>query len=1363
MRKAAIAVGLNLLVFFAPARMPAEPLSRERVPEPLRPWVDWVLHDREEEQCPFLLGSTDIRTCRWPARLELAVEERTGRFAQQWSIVRQGWAPLPGDGRVWPQNVRLDGQPAVVTPRDGVPGVELAPGLHTLSGGFEWDAPPEVIAIPPGTGLLSLSVRGQAVAFPNRDAQGRLWLQKRTAEEDTESRIDVAVHRHIADDVPLLLTTNVQLKVSGKGREVVLGRALPQRFVPMSIDSPLPARIEKDGRLLVQVRPGTWDLVLTARHDGSVSSLGLEAADGPWDAEEVWVFEARPQLRLVTLEGVTAVDPQQTELPEPWKSLPAYLMRPGDSMRFDQKRRGDAEPAPDQLTLRRDWWLDFDGRGFTVRDQIGGSMNRAWRLELPTPWELGRVALGGQDQFITRLGKSNAIGIEIHHGQVQVDADSRLAGDVSDTPAVGWLQDFQRVNGELHLPPGWRLLHAAGVDDVTQTWVSRWTLLDLFVVLIAVLSIARLWGTLVGALALFALGLSYTEPAAPQFAWLAVLAGEALLRVVPEGRFLRLVQLYRVAALALLALIAVPFMVRQVRVGMYPALEYPWTSLGDSAVAASRGAMQLPAAAPVEMEAHDESQVMRKRSRADAPRPMADKLEEAEGGGYGYLSSYARKSQRTVDPTALVQTGPGLPRWDWKRVSLSWRGPVERDQRVRFFFLGPQGNLAAALLRVVLLALLGACAAGWRPGRRSAAPRAAALLFAPLALLLCGATARAEMPTQELLDELGRRLLAPPDCAPACAASSRMSVEVSPASMRARIEVDVAAETGVPLPGGAQHWLPATVVVDDHPAAALMQSADGTLWLVLPAGRHQVLVEGPLPDRDTVQIPLPLKPHRIEARTQGWQLDGLHEDGLAEDSVQLTRVQDRDRAAAGALQQETLPPFVRVARVIHLGLSWQVETHVRRLTPAGSAVVLEVPLLPGESVTTAGIRVTDGKALISIPAQAQEAQWESTLAEAEEITLRAPEGVAWTEFWQIDASSIWHLVADGIPVIHDANPGQARLRAWYPWPGESVALKITRPSGVPGQTFTVDRSVVLVSPGLRSSDVTLDLEIRSSRGAQHAVTLPADSELQSVTINGATQPIRQEKQQVTLPLVPGRQTVQIKWRQRGGIASRFTSPAVGLGIASVNADVRIAVPADRWTLFAGGPRMGPAVLFWSVLVVVLLLSIGLGRVPLTPLRTHQWFLLGVGLTQSPMPLALIVVGWLLALGWRREHGARADARSFDLMQLLLAGWTLAALLGLYWSVKQGLLGLPEMQVSGNGSHAHLLRWYQDRVGATLPRAWVLSVPLLAYRLAMLAWALWLAQALVRWLRWGWDCVSTGGLWRPTRRGHQPLAGTQPPS
>ena len=34
-----------------------------------------------------------------------------------------------------------------------------------------------------------------------------------------------------------------------------------------------------------------------------------------------------------------------------------------------------------------------------------------------------------------------------------------------------------------------------------------------------------------------------------------------------------------------------------------------------------------------------------------------------------------------------------------------------------------------------------------------------------------------------------------------------------------------------------------------------------------------------------------------------------------------------------------------------------------------------------------------------------------------------------------------------------------------------------------------------------------------------------------------------------------------------------------------------------------------------------------------------------------------------------------------------------------------------------------------------------------YKMLILAWALWLSFALVRWLPWAWKCFSSDGLWR----------------
>ena len=52
--------------------------------------------------------------------------------------------------------------------------------------------------------------------------------------------MDISVFRKLTDDNPLLLTTRLVLAVSGKSREVLLGRALPDGFEAQAVESELP-------------------------------------------------------------------------------------------------------------------------------------------------------------------------------------------------------------------------------------------------------------------------------------------------------------------------------------------------------------------------------------------------------------------------------------------------------------------------------------------------------------------------------------------------------------------------------------------------------------------------------------------------------------------------------------------------------------------------------------------------------------------------------------------------------------------------------------------------------------------------------------------------------------------------------------------------------------------------------------------------------------------------------------------------------------------------------------------------------------------------------------------------------------------
>ena len=705
------------------------------------------------------------------------------------------------------------------------------------------------------------------------------------------------------------------------------------------------------------------------------------------------------------------------------------------------------------------------------------------------------------------------------------------------------------------------------------------------------------------------------------------------------------------------------------------------------------------------------------------------------------------------DPSARITTGPGLPRWQWREVRLDWNGPVERGQELRLVLLPPGATRAAAGLRVALLAalvlLLLRAPSARGPGRPQAMAAPAAAVSVALLCLLAAGAARADFPPAELLEELRGRLLERPACAPACASAPVLRLSVTPGRLELGLRVDAAARTAVPLPVPLREWTPERVLVDGAAAVGLRREGS-LLWLALEPGVHEIVLAGPLAPRDALEIPLPLRPQRVEVAAEGWRVAGLLEDGAVGESLRLERAAAEGGAAP--LAPGALPPFARVERHVRLGLTWSVATRVVRVSPPDATLLLEIPLLPGESVTSAHVRAEGGRVLVGLAAGARETHYSSILERSPELRLAAGGQTAFAERWIVEASPVWHLEAAGIPAIHDPAPSGRRLRSWRPWPGESVDLAVSRPEGVEGATVTLDASRLEVSPGLRATDAALHLQLRSSQGGQHRVVLPEGAQLEGATIDGAEQLLRQQGREVVIPLVPGARAVSLRFREPRGVSLLFRTPQLDLGAPSANAELDVTPPAGRWTLFAGGPSLGPAVLFWPFLVVLAAVAVGLGRAGGTPLATRHWLLLGLGLTQVPVAAAALVVGWLLLLGWRGRHGARVRGRAFNALQLVVAGTTLAALATLFHSIQLGLLGLPEMQIAGNGSHAHLLRWYQDRAAPAPEVAWLLSVPLLVYRLAMLAWALWLAQAVVRWLRWGWQCFSAGETWRPLRRG-----------
>lgn len=1338
MLKEQAAVKITLLTFllfgFSPLTFAVAPEAH--IPAELKPWIPWVLEGDDRRSCPLTADGAE-RLCAWPGRLDLDLNRSGGLFAQRWRVYARSWVPLPGDADHWPQGVRVGADAAAVVAQGGSPAVWLDPGDHAISGRFIWGRTPDGLAIPPVTGLVSLLLDGEEVLFPRREVNGRLWLGAGAGAVDRTERdsFGLEVYRRVEDDNPLRVVTRLDMDVAGQTRELILGPVLLAGGIPLSLDSPLPARLELDGRLRLQVRPGHWVVQVAAHHPGPVAELGPRALSPPWPDAEVWVFAAHPQLRQVELAEAEPVDPRQTRLPAEWARLPAYLMSSGKPMRLVQVRRGDARPAPDRLSLERDIWLDFRGTGYTLRDRISGELTRSSRLEVGEGLELGQVSVHGQPRFITRLQDSPVRGVEVRQGEIDLVADSRIEDRAGRLPASGWRLDFQSLLAHLHLPPGWDLLAVSGVDNLPDSWLNRWTLLDLFLVLVVALAAARLWGWGWGAFALVAMVLTWQEPGAPRMIWLNLLAAFALLRLLPEGpagaampRLRRLLRWYFRGSLAFLAVTALPFLVEDVRTGIYPQLERPWP------------VVSVPAA-PVTDALH-----------LDAEAPMA----ERSGMGKGIRPKAAPslavapspQPLPTVDPDARVQTGPGVPVWRWQALDLTWSGPVPRGHQVELLLLTPGWNLVLSFARLVLVLVLALKLAGLLDLALKRSPTVAVLL---LAIGLSGTSTpvpAGEFPSPEMLEALKERLLEHPDCFPACVDIPRMELSATADELKLVLTVDAAATVALPVPGSLGVWTPTLITRNGESLDGLRRSAKGTFLVALEAGRWQLGFSGPLPRRAQIEIPLPLRPRLVEAVVAGWRMEGVDAMGRPDAQIRLVRL--RTEGQGNELGPTAVPPLLRVERTLQLGVDWRVQTRVARLSPPDVPVVLDVPLIAGEQVTSEGARVRNGQLLVSLVPGQMETSWASSLEPVENVLLHASEDERLSEEWRLDLSPLWHLETSGFPMAHHQGRLERWLPTWRPWPGEELLLSFSRPEGVPGPTLTLDESTYRLRPGSRMAEATLELKLRSSQGGKHEIRLPAGAELRRVAVDGVERPLRLDGERLSLPLAPKAQRFRIEWQQPGPLDTYYSPPVPEMGIDGVNASVQIGLGRDRWVLFVGGPTVGPAVLYWGLVVVLVLLATGLGRSRITPLHTLDWLLLGLGLSQAGIWVGLLVAGWLFALGLRGRMDADLTPWRFNLMQIGLFLLSLAALAALVAALQQGLLGLPEMQIAGNGSTSTRLDWYQDRSGSELPHVWVLSVPILVYRALMLAWALWLAYRLLGWLRWGWQGMSSPVLWREVK-------------
>ena len=179
---------------------------------------------------------------------------------------------------------------------------------------------------------------------------------------------------------------------------------------------------------------------------------------------------------------------------------------------------------------------------------------------------MGRVYT--DDKLLITKDNENNVGVELRTSSVNLKAE-RSWIHLGTIPIVGWDHNVQSLTAELYLPPGWTLLSSSGVDRLDGTWISTWELWDFFFILLIAMGTGKILGWKWSVLVVPTLGLTHGYYDAPSWVWVHLVFSLALLKVIKDGTFRKVIVAYRAICLLL---VLIRYLKDQLRYGFNPQL-----------------------------------------------------------------------------------------------------------------------------------------------------------------------------------------------------------------------------------------------------------------------------------------------------------------------------------------------------------------------------------------------------------------------------------------------------------------------------------------------------------------------------------------------------------------------------------------------------------------------------------------------------------------------------------------------------------------------------------------------------------------------------------------------------------------------
>lgn len=554
---------------FVPEAKNTEALVKGDLPNVLQDWEKWTVEGANKSKCDFAYNNFDEKYCYYISNLGIEIDDKEASFMQKVKVLDSGYVLVPGSAEVFPTNVFVNGKETNIISRSGRPYIHLTAGTYDIEGKAKSKEEIRYLFIPNNATVVDVKNNGKKILNPTIDYQGILRLETQSATRGESDDISVFVYRKITDNIPVMMNVRLSLNVTGKERVENLGKIIPNNFSLLSIDSNISVYVQKNGDLIAEVKPGYANIDIALRQNNESLDFVLDNSPA---TQEIWVFESDKSRRVIQAPlSLRSVQTQNIPMPEQWKRLPAYEVNKDES--FTLKAIEYENKNLDTLSLNRDIKLAFDGSFYSIQDNISADFKENGRLSIKSPFKFYSASIDGQPQSITYTSQNKDAGIEVRKGLVNIVNILRV-DNKNSIPAAGYNREFNNVNWNLELAPGYKLFYASGVDSVSNSWVSNWNLMSVFIVALLVVCFYYLFGFTKAFVGLVLTVLIY--PLFPQFATVSfVLCGLLFLQrnIKPEQEVGKIVSYVRYTLFFLLATVSFVFVVRHIREAIYPSLD----------------------------------------------------------------------------------------------------------------------------------------------------------------------------------------------------------------------------------------------------------------------------------------------------------------------------------------------------------------------------------------------------------------------------------------------------------------------------------------------------------------------------------------------------------------------------------------------------------------------------------------------------------------------------------------------------------------------------------------------------------------------------------------------------------------------